>query len=302
MRVLVTGSRGFVGPWLVAHLSQCGDEVLELPAAADVTNVQDLRAALTAAEPDAVCHLAAQSNVGRSWKDPQGTVVVNVVGTLNVCTAAAALKRAPRLLLVSSSEVYGAVAPRDQPIDEDQPFAPVTPYAASKAGAEMVGVQAWLGRGLEVVRARAFNHIGPGQRRGFVVPDLASQVAMAARGELDRIATGNLEVSRDMTDVRDVVRAYRLLLVHGQAGEAYNVCRGEAVRISDLLRRLVELAGTDVPVWMDPDRARPADVPTQVGDPSKIRALTGWRPEVPLDQTLSDVLAGLAKEDLPATS
>lgn len=286
----------------MAHLSQCGDEVLELPAAADITNVQDLRAALTAAEPDAVCHLAAQSNVGRSWKDPQGTVVVNVVGTLNVCTAAAALKRAPRLLLVSSSEVYGAVAPRDQPIDEDQPFAPVTPYAASKAGAEMVGVQAWLGRGLEVVRARAFNHIGPGQRRGFVVPDLASQVAMAARGELDRIATGNLEVSRDMTDVRDVVRAYRLLLVHGQAGEAYNVCRGEAVRISDLLRRLVELAGTDVPVWMDPDRARPADVPTQVGDPSKIRALTGWRPEVPLDQTLSDVLAGLAKEDLPATS
>ena len=301
MRVLVTGSRGFVGPWLMAHLSQCGDDVLELPAAADITDLEDLRTALVAAEPDAVCHLAAQSSVGRSWQDPEQTVVVNVVGTLNICTAAAALKSAPRLLLVSSSEVYGSVAPADQPIHEDQPFAPMTPYAASKAAAEMVGLQAWLGRGLEVVRARAFNHIGPGQRRGFVVPDLASQVAEAARGEVDRIATGNLEVSRDMTDVRDVVRAYRLLLVHGEAGEAYNVCRGEAVLISDLLRRLMELAGTKVPVWVDPDRARPADVPTQVGDPSRIRALTGWRPEVPLDQTLSDVLAGLAKEDLPAT-
>jgi GDP-4-dehydro-6-deoxy-D-mannose reductase len=299
---LVNGSRGFVGPWLMAHLSQCGDDVLELPPDADITDFEGLRTALTVAEPDAICHLAAQSSVGRSWQDPEGTMVVNAVGALNLCTAATALKRAPRVLLVSSSEVYGGVAARDQPIHEGQAFAPVTPYAASKAAAEMVGLQAWLGRGLEVVRARAFNHTGPGQRRGFVVPDLASQVAVAARGELDRIATGNLEVSRDITDVRDVVRAYRLLLMHGQAGEAYNVCRGETVLIADLLRRLMKLAGTDVPVWVDPERARPADVPTQVGDPTKIRALTGWSPEVPLDQTLSDVLAGLAKEDLPATS
>jgi GDP-4-dehydro-6-deoxy-D-mannose reductase len=302
VRVLVTGSRGFVGPWLKAHLSQSGDEVLELPASADVTDLEVVRAAFRAAEPGAICHLAAQSSVGRSWEDPTRTVVVNVLGTLNVCTAAAALNRAPRLLLVSSSEVYGSVGPQDQPINEDQPLAPVTPYAASKAAAEMVGLQAWLGRRLEVVRARAFNHFGPGQRRGFVVPDLASQVAEAARGDLDRISTGNLEVSRDMTDVRDVVRAYRLLLLHGEPGEAYNVCRGEAVLISDLLRRLMELAGTNVPVWVDPDRARPADVPAQVGDPSRLRALTGWRPEVPLDGTLADVLAGLAKEDLPTGS
>ena len=151
-----------------------------------------------------------------------------------------------------------------------------------------------MGSGLDVVRARAFNHTGPGQRTGFVVPDLASQVAQAARGELDRITTGNLEVSRDITDVRDVVRAYRLLLVHGEPGAVYNVCRGEAVLISELLRTLMEIAGTDIPVWVDPGRARPADVPMQVGDPTRIRALTGWQPEIPLEKTLADVLAGFS--------
>jgi GDP-4-dehydro-6-deoxy-D-mannose reductase len=295
VRVLVTGSRGFVGPWLVAHLEECGDEVLSLPEVTDITDEEGVRTALQAAEPEAVCHLAAQSNVKRSWEDPVGTTVVNVVGTLNLCSAAATLSQPPRILLVSSSEVYGTVGPKQQPITEDQPFAPLTPYAASKASAEMVGVQAWLGRGLEVVRARAFNHTGPGQREGFVVPDLASQVAQAARGELSRIATGNLEVSRDITDVRDVVRAYRLLLLHGRAGQAYNVCRGEAVLISDVLRALMKIAGTDVPVWADPARARPADVPVQVGDNGRVRALTGWQPEVPLEKTLADVLAGFGQ-------
>ena len=294
MRVLVTGSRGFVGPWLMAHLDESGDEVLALPEVADIRDAEGLRAALLAAEPEMVCHLAAQSSVKRSWEDPAGTIIVNVVGTLNLCNAAAALDRPPRVLLISSSEVYGSVGSEEYLINEDQPFAPVSPYAASKASAEMVALQSWLGRGLDVVRARAFNHTGPGQQAGFVVPDLASQVALAARGQLSRIATGNLEVSRDITDVRDVVRAYRLLLLHGEAGAAYNVCRGEAVLISDLLRTLMKLAGTDVPVWVDPARARPADVPVQVGDRSRIKAITGWQPEIPLEKTLADVLAGFS--------
>jgi GDP-4-dehydro-6-deoxy-D-mannose reductase len=291
MRVLVTGSRGFVGPWLMAHLEDCGDEALALPEVTDVTDEGALRTALLAAEPESICHLAAQSSVKRSWDDPAGTAIVNVIGTLNLCHAAATLERPPRILVVSSSEVYGSVGSERHPINEDQPFAPVTPYAASKASAELVALQAWLGGGLDVVRARAFNHTGPGQRTGFVVPDLASQVAGAARGDLDRIATGNLEVSRDITDVRDVVRAYRLLLLDGEAGAVYNVCRGEAVLISELLRTLMKLAGTDVPVWVDPDRARPADVPVQVGDHSRITSLTGWQPEVALEKTLADVLA-----------
>jgi GDP-4-dehydro-6-deoxy-D-mannose reductase len=219
---------------------------------------------------------------------------VNVIGTLNLCNAAATLGHPSRVLLVSSSEVYGSVGSEGRLINEDQPFAPVTPYAASKASAEMVALQSWLGRGLDIVRARAFNHTGPGQRAGFVVPDLASQVALAASGRLSRIATGNLEVSRDITDVRDVVRAYRLLMLQGEAGAAYNVCRGEAVLISDLLRTLMKLAGTDVPVWVDPARSRPADVPVQVGDHTRVKALTGWQPEIPLEKTLADVLASFS--------
>ena len=144
------------------------------PGATDITDLDDVRTSLMAVEPDAICHLAAQSSVGHSWQDPSGTFVVNVLGTLNVCTVATALKRSPRVLLVSSSEVYGTVGPEDQPINEDQPFAPVTPYAASKASAEMVGLQAWLGRRLDVVRAQALqpHWAGPaprvrGARPGF---------------------------------------------------------------------------------------------------------------------------------------
>jgi GDP-4-dehydro-6-deoxy-D-mannose reductase len=291
VRALVTGSNGFVGPWLLAHLRESGDEVLGLTETTDITDPAALHDVLESAPFEAVYHLAAQSSVRLSWEDPMGTFVVNALGTLNLCSAAAKSGPRPRVLIISSAEVYGKVPAAALPVGEDQPLAPVTPYAASKASAEMIGLQAWLGRGLEVVRTRAFNHTGPGQGPGFVVPDLAGQVARAARGELDRIATGNLEVRRDITDVRDVVRAYRLLMVHGEPGGAYNVCRGEAVLISDLLRRLMEIAGTDVPIWVDPARARPADVPEVSGDPRRTNALTGWQPAIPLDQTLADVLA-----------
>ncbi len=147
VRVLITGSRGFVGPWLIAHLEECGDEVLELPEVADIREPDGLRTAMAAAEPDAVCHLAAQSSVRQSWDDPTGTFAVNALGTVNVCNVASALDPSPRLLLVSSAEVYGRVGPEHLPVGEDHPFAPATPYAASKASAEMVGLQAWLGRG-----------------------------------------------------------------------------------------------------------------------------------------------------------
>jgi len=267
---------------------------MELPGGTDITDEAALASAVADAAPEAIYHLAAQSSVRLSWEGPARTFSVNALGTLNVCSAAWRLARLPRLLLVSSAEVYGQVSPERMPVSEDEPFAPVTPYAASKVAAEMVGLQAWLGRGLPVVRVRAFNHTGPGQPRGFVVPDLAFQVVQAARGALERIVTGNLEVSRDIIDVRDVVRAYRLLLLRGEPGAAYNVCRGEAVVISDLLHRLMELGGADVPTWVDPARARPADVPVHVGDPSRARALTGWYPKLSLDETLADVLASLS--------
>jgi GDP-4-dehydro-6-deoxy-D-mannose reductase len=290
VRVLVTGSKGFVGQWLLAHLESAGDEVIGLDAEVDITRAPGLTDAITSAAPDAICHLAALASVGASWKDVTATYAVNTLGALNLLEAALACNKPPRVLLVSSSEVYGRVSARDLPIVEDQPFAPVSPYAASKAAAELVGLQTWLGRGLEVLRARPFNHTGPGQRPDYVVPALARQVALAAASGTGVLETGNLDVRRDLTDVRDVVRAYRVLLEAGTPGEAYNICRGESVSIQEVAHRLLRLAGTDLQIVIDPARIRPVDLPELRGDPSRLKAATGWEPEIPFDETLLAVL------------
>jgi len=295
VRVLVTGSvGGFVGPWLLRHLAESGDEAFELPLEVDIRDGDAVLEALSKVEPEAVYHLAALSSVRQSWDDPLTTFSVNALGTLNLCNAAASLPRRPRVLLVSSSEVYGRVEPADLPVKETHAFAPVDPYAASKASAEVIGLQAWLGRGLEVVRARPFNHTGPGQGPGFVVPALAAQVADVAAGRAERIAVGNLEVRRDLSDVRDVVSAYRLLMEKGEPGAVYNICRGESVLIAEVLRTLMAITGVEAPVVVDPERFRPADVREQVGDPALLTALTGWKASIPFEQTLVDVLAAVA--------
>jgi GDP-4-dehydro-6-deoxy-D-mannose reductase len=291
MRVLVTGSRGFVGKWLTGHLAAAGDEVVELPADLDIVDRAGLSDAVRAAAPEGVCHLAGRASVADSWADPEATYQVNALGVANLCDALSRCSPPPRLLLVSSAEVYGRVPPGELPIGEDRLFAPVSPYGASKAAAELIGLQAWLGRGLEVVRARPFNHTGPGQRSEFVVPALARQVAEAARGGTGRIAVGNLAARRDLTDVRDVVRAYRLLLERGEPGGVYNVCRGTSVPISEVLERLLEISGEELRVDVDPARLRPSDVPDLRGDPRRLQEATGWRPEIDLDRSLRDVLA-----------
>ena len=294
MRVLVTGSRGFVGKWLTRHLSDAGDEVVELPADLDVVDRAGLSDAVRAAAPEGVYHLAGRASVADSWGDPEATYQVNTLGVAHLCDAAARCSPAPRVLLVSSAEVYGRVPAGELPIGEDRAFAPVSPYGASKAAAELIGVQAWLGRGLEVVRARPFNHAGPGQRPEFVVPALARQVAEAARCGTRRISVGNLAARRDLTDVRDVVRAYRLLLGRGEPGGVYNVCRGTSVPISEVLERLLAISGERLGVELDPARLRPSEVPDLRGDPSRLHAATGWQPEIDLDRTLRDVLADWA--------
>ncbi len=290
----MTGSSGFVGTWLVAHLGESGDEVLSLPDSLDILDSAGLEAAVQHASPEGICHLAGQASVRASWQDPQATYQVNTLGTAHLVAAAAACSPAPRVLLVSSAEVYGRVAVEDLPIAEDRPFAPPSPYGASKAAAELIGLQAWLGGGLEVVRARPFNHTGPGQREDFVVPALARQVVEAGRAGAGTLRVGNLAARRDLIDVRDVVRAYRLLLQQGDPGEVYNVCRGTSVAVSEVLDRLLRLAGVDAHVELDPARLRPADVPDLRGDPTRLHELTGWRPEVDLDTTLSEVLRSLA--------
>ena len=284
---------------MLAHLQACHDEVVGLDREVDITDPAALSAAVTAAAPDAVCHLAAQSSVGASWEDRWTTYSVNIIGAIHVVEAALACADRPRVLLVSSSEVYGTVRPSDLPLREDRPFAPVSPYAASKAAAELIGLQAWLGRGLEVVLARPFNHTGPGQRPDFVVPALARQVAEAARQGLGGLLAGNLAVRRDITDVRDVVRAYRLLLEHGAPGQAYNVCRGQSVSIAEVAQTLLDLAGLEVPIGVDPARVRSVDLPDLRGDVGKLTRATGWLPEIPLERTLADVLAHWT--EVPAT-
>jgi GDP-4-dehydro-6-deoxy-D-mannose reductase len=291
VRAFVTGSRGFVGAWLVPHLRAAGDQVQEAPAGLDVTHAEAVREAVTGAEPEAIYHLAAWSHVGRSWSHPEEVVRVNVLGTLAVLEAARACRGSPTTLLVSSAEVYGRVQPSDLPLDEEAPLRPVSPYAASKVAAEYLGIQAHLAHGLPVVRARPFNHVGPKQSADFVVPAMARRILAAAREGRSAIQVGNLSTRRDFTDVRDVVRAYRLLVVGAEPGQVYNVCSGRDVAIEEVVHRLLALVDADLHLEPDPGLMRPADVAVLRGDPSRLVRATGWRPEVSLDQTLVDVLA-----------
>ncbi len=290
MRAFVTGGHGFVGTWLRAHLEEAGDEVAVPAAGFDVTDPACVRPALAEATPDVVYHLAAMAHVGRSWDQPGEVLRVNAGGTLEVLEAAWRCRPAPRVLLVSSAEVYGAVTPDEVPVDESVPLRPVTPYAASKAAAELLGVQAHLGRQVPVITVRPFNHAGPGQAPEFVVAGLAHRIVAAVRSGDAELRVGNLSPRRDVTDVRDVVRAYRLLAEHGQAGETYNVCSGRDVSVEQLARRLLALARSDLDLRTDPELMRPVDVPVLVGDASRLRAATGWEPTNPLDVTLADVL------------
>lgn len=288
MRVLVTGATGFVGRHLVAHLASEGDEVSI--SEAEITEPESLEADFDRARPEVVYHLAAQADVGASFRDPAATLRTNVEGTFNVLDIAQRLG-ARRVVAVSSADVYGSVSEARLPVDEAAPLRPVTPYGASKAAAEMVCVQAGAGRGLDVVRARAFNHLGPGQSDRFVAAALAARIVANERTGADAVRVGNLEARRDFTDVRDVVRAYRLLAVHGEPGEPYNVCSGLSRRVGDLAERLVARARRPMRLEIDDDLLRPVEVAEMRGDPSKLRRATGWSPEVPLEKTLDDLLA-----------
>jgi GDP-4-dehydro-6-deoxy-D-mannose reductase len=290
VRALVTGAQGFVGSWLTAHLAESGDDVVAIDHEVEITDGEAVRAATVEAAPDVVYHLAALTNVGRSWSDPAEVLRVNAIGTLYVLEAARACAHPPRVLLTSSAEVYGAVPAESLPVTEEAPLAPVTPYAVAKVAAEYLGVQAHLAYGLPVVRTRPFNHVGPGQSSGFVVSALAERIVDARRSGAVSILVGNLTPRRDLTDVRDVVRAYRLLAELGVPGEVYNVCSGRDIAIADVAARLQQLAGTELRLELDPSLARPVDVPVVRGDPTKLHEATGWEPSFSLDQTLLDVL------------
>lgn len=287
MRAYITGASGFVGHWLSRHLAHCGDTVDVLPEGVDIVDGGAVRSAVHASAPEVVYHLAALTHVGRSWEVPEPTLQVNVAGTLNLLEAARTSERPPRVVLISSAEVYGSGS--GGVLAESAPLLPVSPYAASKVCAEFLGVQAHVGRGLEVVRVRPFNHVGPGQEDSFVVSALARRVAEAERSGGD-VRVGNLAAARDFTDVRDVVRVYRRLAEVGEPGTTYNVCSGVDVSMADIAGRLLALAGADLVLVTDPQLVRPVDLPALRGNPARVQAATGWRPEIALETTLHDVL------------
>jgi GDP-4-dehydro-6-deoxy-D-mannose reductase len=293
VKVAVTGARGFVGPHLVAHLEACGDDVLPLdrhgPDPFDVTDAEAVRSRLHDAHPEVVYHLAALSHVGESWQNPASSFRVNAEGTLNVlhsCTEVGV----ERVLVVLSSEEYGRVGEDELPLTEESPLRPVTPYGAAKATADLLALQAFLGDGLATIRARPFSHTGPGQSPRFVVPALAARIARAERDDVDHIPVGSLDAVRDLTDVRDVVRAYRLLVEHGEPGAVYNVCSGRGVSVREVADQLLRRARRPIRLVTDPELVRPVEVPRLVGSNDLLRSVTGWSPEIPLEQTLHDVL------------
>jgi GDP-4-dehydro-6-deoxy-D-mannose reductase len=293
VRAAITGARGFVGRHLAAHLTTRGIEVVELDVDGatplDVTDHDAVVRRVADERPDVVYHLAARSHVGESWRAGDQLVRVNVDGTravLDACVRA----HIERVLVVGSAEQYGAVAPDELPVSESTPFRPITPYGGSKVAAEAIACAAHREHGLGVVCVRAFNHTGPGQSPTFLVPGLAARIAAAEREGRDEIALGNGDAVRDFSDVRDVVRAYALLIERGTPGEAYNVCSGAGVRVGDLAAELVGRSTRALRVTTSAELVRPIDVPVLVGDPEKLRAATGWTPEVDLARTLDDVL------------
>jgi GDP-4-dehydro-6-deoxy-D-mannose reductase len=284
----VSGARGFVGSWLVPHLEAAGHAVVAVDHEVDVCDAAAVEASIGAARPDAIVHLAAVASVAASLGDPARTARVNALGALHVLRAAQ--RRAPgaRVLLVSSGEIYGAAAGGER-FDESSPLVPGTPYARAKAVADRLGA-AFAARGLDVVRARPFNHTGPGQSDVFVASSFARQLAEIEAGRrAPRLAVGNLAAVRDFLDVADVVEAYRRLLDRAVPAGAYNVASGSGIAIGELLARLLAVSHAKPEVREDPARWRPANA--AVGDAGRLRRATGWAPAIPLDDTLARLLA-----------
>lgn len=258
----------------------------------DLRDPDGIRRLMKYERPDLVIHLAAQSHVPTAWKDPWGTFENNVRGQINLLEAILSNKLTPRVLIVTSNEVYGAPAlSSDLPFTEASPLRPNNPYGVSKAAQDLCALQYHLSHRLDVVVARPFNHIGPGQREHFVVSDFARQIALIEAGKQEPVMRlGNMAAQRDFTDVRDVARAYLALIRFADGGRAYNVCSGTPRSIQSILDLMFSMTSARITVETDPARFRPVDTPISYGDPSRLREATGWTPAIPFEQTIADVL------------
>ena len=305
MKALIIGGAGFVGNYLIKHLKndlkwdvfvtkmaheKLNNEDVE-SFDIDILDKDQIKEVFEKVKPDYIFHLAAQSSVALSWKNPSLTIDVNVKGSVNVLDMVRGLDYKPRVLLIGSGEEYGHIKPEESPIVEDNVVRPGNIYAATKACQNMIGKIYADGYDLDIMMVRAFNHIGPNQAPIFVVADFCKQVAEIERGEKEPIIyTGNLSAKRDFTDVRDVVRAYGLLIQKGKKGETYNIGSGHAIAIQEILNRILEFSKTKIKSEVDPSKIRPVDVPIIEADTTKIRACTGWTPDISLDTTLLETL------------
>jgi GDP-4-dehydro-6-deoxy-D-mannose reductase len=307
-RVLITGATGFVGGHLAEALATRGAmlfglsrggrwprELKHLESAVDLRTIDlaerpAVERILAEVKPDWILHLAGYAHAGRSFQESDAAWAANLVATRNLYEAVIRWGGTSRILFASSGLVYGEAASGEHLVDESAPLRPASPYAASKAAADLASGQYARHPGLDVVIARAFNHVGPRQAADYAVARFASQIAAIERGRQPPILeTGDLDAARDLTDVRDVVRAYVLLLEKGRRGGAYNVGSGQARRIGDVLDRLLAISGARVEVRSRTD-ARPGEKVALLADAGKLRLETGWRPEITLEQTLSDTL------------
>jgi GDP-4-dehydro-6-deoxy-D-mannose reductase len=301
---LITGAAGFAGRHLISELETQTDwsiigvarHAVPEPRprtrmlAADLRDRGLVERIIERWRPDYVFHLAAQSYVPKSLATPADTLSNNIVGQVNLLEALRT-RGQPTILVVGSAEQYGFATPQEMPLTEDQPFRPGNPYAVSKITQDMLGYQYFRSYGMRIVRVRPFNHFGPGQSDRFVMATFSRQVAEAERGLIEpTVLTGDLSSRRDFLDVRDVVRAYRMAVERGTAGEVYNIASGNGYRIGELLERLLELATSPLTVAIDPARLRPSDIPVLIGDASRFKAATGWDARIPIKQTLSDTL------------
>lgn len=296
MRALITGADGFVGPHLRDHLVAAGDDVVGTgstngPDLLDRDGWVDL---VERVRPEVVYHLAGWSDVGGSWADPHTTFRVNAEGTMSVLDAVRnadeAHSTATRVIVVSSADTYGVVTPDELPLTESSPSRPSSPYGASKQAAEALANQYHRGFGVETVIARPFNHIGPGQSPRFVTAAFAARIVDCEAAGGGVVTHGDLSAARDLTDVRDVVTAYRLLATAGRPGATYNICSGESVPMSAVLDELIAQATVSIDTEIDPDLLRPVELPVLRGSRDAITTDTGWTPSIPLTQSLADVL------------